>query len=306
MWDDEVDVVCAGSGVAALAIAVSAVDADLDVYVARAAVAGEPADVLEPRRSWFGRDFADAATSDYFTSLAADLGTPSWSPSASLLDVRPVEEEPPAHLRSAVETFFGSRLREWAVRCLTSPYGFVSTRVPERMTTMRTGSGRPIQVDVLGSIDPVGGLLTDGVIREWLASHAQERQINVVDSSSLTRLVFEEGGVTGAVFETPDGPYAVRARHGVTVAPGQPPAVNDPGASAPAGGDGPVRVCLVGETASRFGRIELLTTRPATTGSQAMCGAANRRSRENRRDQRATRSQSRRRREVHGHPPIGQ
>ena len=70
MWDDEVDVVCAGSGMAALAAAVSAADADLDVFVSGATAPGEPAGADGDRRSWFGHDIADPETSEYLTFIA--------------------------------------------------------------------------------------------------------------------------------------------------------------------------------------------------------------------------------------------
>ena len=103
------------------------------------------------------------------------------------------------------------------------------------------------------------------VARFWTGSthRRDDRGIEVHHATSLQRIVFEEGDVVGAVFATPDGPLAVRARHGVTVASGGPQAAMAAGQPLPVDG-ATLRVGLVGQTASRFGRLELLTSEPLT------------------------------------------
>ena len=100
-----------------------------------------------------------------------------------------------------------------------------------------------------------------GSVYEWLTAQARDRGIGVHPGSSLQRIVFEDGAVLGAVFSTPDGPLAIRARHGVTVATGGPQTSAAAQYQLPTG-DTALRVCLVGQTASRFGRVELLTSEP--------------------------------------------
>ena len=79
-------------------------------------------------------------------------------------------------------------------------------------------------------------------------------------ASPLQRIVFEDGEVVGAVVATPDGPFAVRARHGVSVTPGGPQVSTT--TRKLLGRDATVRLCLVSRKASRFGRLELVTTDP--------------------------------------------
>ena len=64
--------------------------------------------------------------------------------------------------------------------------------------------------------------------------------------------------VTGAVFTTDSGPFAIRARHGVLVCRKEIAAGDDFYRRLP--GDPVLRVALVGKDASRFGRVELLTS----------------------------------------------
>ena len=93
----------------------------------------------------------------------------------------------------------------------------------------------------------------------------------VVDS-----VAFEEGAVVGAEFTRPDSPLAVRARHGVTVAGGGPYAALATGQELPAD-DAELRLCLVGQTASRFGRVELLTSAPFAKSGASKCRSVSRR-----------------------------
>ena len=62
-WDDEVDVLCTGSGVGGLATAIAAVDAGVDVFVADS----------------LGLDVGDDETNQYFDELSQDLCDPSSS-----------------------------------------------------------------------------------------------------------------------------------------------------------------------------------------------------------------------------------
>ncbi len=156
-----------------------------------------------------------------------------------------------------------------------SPYGYLYTRVSDwPSTTLRTVDGESLEVAEIGSITPDPANVSGSVL-DWLNAQARDRGIEAHRATSLQRIVFEEGDVVGAVFATPDGPLAVRARHGVTVASGGPQAAM--AAEQPYLSTAPRCVsCLVGQTASRFGRVELLTSEPLTRGAASNCRLVNR------------------------------
>ncbi|CRZ15386.1 FAD-binding protein [Mycolicibacterium neworleansense] len=264
MWDDEVDVVCCGSGPGALAAAVAAADAGLDVHIVRPGIANDPqavaSDLQTPR---LGTGIEDPETRDYFDALSADLEPVGAAEYHSDLTVRPVSAWTPVSGRGRIAPFYGARLQEWAQQCLTSPYGVLYTRLADRGTTsMKTRTGEEIQVKVLGTLEADGAAGTVPVLGDWLSAQVQDRQIHTLDNGTLQRIVFEEGEVLGVVLDTPDGPLGLRARHGVALST-EP---RDAGSASPAGQliepGTPVQVGLVGYSASRFGRVELLVHDP--------------------------------------------
>jgi hypothetical protein len=264
-WDEEADVVCTGSGVAGLAGAISAVDMGAEVFVASpdgvASSAGSPLAVrsrVDRLHPWLGIHVSDAETIAYFAALSSDLGPLSRSSSDVDVPIRAVHQPVPVDPRGTIPPFIGARLRDWTARCLASPSGYLYTRVSDwQSTTFRTYEGDSIEITEIGCMTPdsdnVGGSVFD-----WLAARARDRWIEAHPNCSLQRIVFEEGEVVGAVFTTPDGPLAVRARHGVHVSSDGSGINAGAGQQLPAG-TGPLRICLVGQTASRFGRVELLT-----------------------------------------------
>lgn len=268
-WDDEVDMVCTGSGAAGLGSAIAVVDLGGSVFVADPSAGGTAA-----MRPWLGAGVSDTETQDYFAALASDVGPLRRSYDLGV-PVRAVREHPPADSGRIVAPFVGSRLRAWTARCLSTPYGYLYTRIPDwHSTTVQTADGEIVEVADIGTMTPdpadVGGSLLD-----WLTAQAQERDIELNPDTTLTRIVFEEGVAIGAVFATSDGPLAVRARHGVTVATGASRPAVPSSDRLPAGA--PVRVCLTGQRASRFGRLEVLTSEPLTSPVSPTCRAANRR-----------------------------
>ena len=268
IWDEEVDVVCTGSGVAGLASAISTVDVGGDVFVADSSgdrAARARVDRLHP---WL--DVGDSETSDYFAALSSDLGPLRRSTWDVDVPIRVVRQPVPVDSGVSVAPFVGARLREWAARCLASPYGYVYTRLHDwPSTAVHTADGEVIEVAEIGTMSPEPGDVS-GSVYEWLAAQARDRGIGVHPGSSLQRIVFEDGAVLGAVFSTPDGPLAIRARHGVTVAAGGPQIGAAAQYQLPAG-DTALRVCLVGQTASRFGRVELLTSEPFRQSATSTC-----------------------------------
>ena len=276
MWDEEVDVVCTGSGIAGLAHALAVVDTGGEIFAAGSRDDFERGGTSVAVRSrvdrlhWFEVDVPDPETNEYFAALSSDLGPLTRSARDVDVPIRVIEHAQPVDPRGAVAPFVGARLRDWAARCLVSPYGYLYTRVSEwQSTTVRTVDGESLEVAEIGSITPdpanVGGSVLD-----WLTAQSRDRGIDVREATSLQRIVFEDGDVVGAEFATPDGPLAVRARHGVTVASGGPPVTLAAGRALPPD-DASLRVCLVGQTASRFGRVELLTSEPLAMRAASSC-----------------------------------
>ncbi|MGV0643019.1 hypothetical protein [Mycolicibacterium sp. XJ879] len=308
-WDEEVDLVCTGSGTAGLASAIAVSDVGGDVFVAGSAVGVETRDsaivsAAHGISPWLGLGIADAETNDYFTALSSDL-TPLPRAAHDLgVPIRVVSEPAPAPSGRTVAPFVGARLGDWAARCLASPYGYLHSRVSDwHSSTVQSSDGDMIAVAEIGTMTPAAGDVGASV-HDWLLAQAHDRRIAVHADSVLQRIVFEEGAVVGAVFLTPAGPFAVRARHGVTIAaddvrPGS-------GGSGPLPvGDAALRVCLVSKHASRFGRVELLTSEPFGQPVPPTCQPANRRLRRN---LHATHDRSPQWRcgKVHGHPSVGQ
>jgi hypothetical protein len=308
-WDVEVDVVCTGAGVAGLAHSVAVVDMNGEVFLASAgddtSDTGRPVAVRSrvDRLHWLDLHVSDPETNEYFAALSSDLGPLTRFTRDVDLPIRVVDQAQPVPARGAVPPFVGARLRDWAARCLVSPYGYLSTRVADwQSTILRTADGESIEVAEIGPITPdpdnIGGCVLD-----WLTEKARDRGIEISRATSLERIVFEEGEVLGAEFVTPEGPLAVRARHGVTVAAGGPQAATSAGQPLPA--DAAFRLCLVSQPASRFGRLELLSSQPPPKSGASPCRAVSRRLPANMRDAR-TRLQTWRCGKVDGYPSPGQ
>lgn len=280
IWDEEVDVVCTGAGVAGLAGAISAVDAGGEVYVADTSGDGadEPAPIrprVDRLHPWLGVDVSDAQTNDYLAALSSDLGPLSRSRWDVNVPIRVVQQAVQVDTGRTVAPFVGARLRDWAARCLASPYGFVYTRVFDwQATTLQSADGEAIDVAEIGSMSPDPANVSASVY-EWLTKEAHDRRITVHRDNSLQRIVFEDGAVLGAVFTTPDGPLAIRARRGVNISTGGPQISTAAQYQLPAG-ETTLRVCLVGQAASRFGRVELLTSEPFRQSVSPSCRAVNR------------------------------
>jgi hypothetical protein len=309
-WDEEVDVICTGPGVGFLASAIAAVDAGLKVFVAgcggdssSCAAAVTVAPGAERLRRGFGVGVQDAETNAYFEQMSADL-RPLQGRRDVDVPVRVVLGSPPAGI-GRTEPFVGSRLRDWAARCLSSPYGVLFSRAARpQMTKMRTTKGEWIEVSVVGSFEHEAGAVPGSALSDWLSAQARSRQIEVCPTSALQRIVFNDGQPVGAVVATAEGRHAVRARRWVSVAIGGAPVV----ASAAIGARSApqtTQVCIVGQTASRFGRVELLTTEMPPAAAASSCRPMTRRLHV---DMHATRTEHLRVpgcREPHGYPPAG-
>src|SRR5258705_13466786 len=224
MWDEDVDVVCTGSGIAGLAHAVAVVDMGGEVFVAGSRGDSEPAGSSVAVRSrvdrlhWLEVDVPDPEANEYFAGLSSDLGPLTRSARDVDAPIRVVDHAEPVDPRGAVAPFVGARLRDWAARCLVSPYGYLSTRVSDwQSTTLRTVDGESLEVAEIGSITPdpanIGGSVLD-----WLAAQVPDRPVDGHHPTSLQRILFEDRGVGGAEVATPDGPFAGSCPLGGSVA----------------------------------------------------------------------------------------
>ena len=264
-WDREVDVVSVGSGAGGLASAIVAVDAGQTVFVAH--TGPPPEAVAPPRLTIPGRlnvpgrlniEVSDVETNAYLDAVTEVLH--SARPDTPPVDVPlRVVADPPSFRsctphRNVVEPFVGARLGQWAAECVAASHCLVYSHVTRRnLTTMRAESGEKFETAVVGVLAP--GIPRDGrSIADWLSRQAQTRGVDVHRDSTLERLVFESGQVVGAVVRTPQGPCAVAARAGVVVT-----AAGASDAIAPVAASGPLQVCVVSRTASRFARLELMT-----------------------------------------------
>jgi hypothetical protein len=269
MWDDEFDVVCCGSGFGALACAIVAADAELDVLIVQPGLenrdSGDDSDAPA-----LGPAIDDPETREYFDELSADVGSLQSGPGDAALTVRSATDLAPAKPWAPIEPFYGARLRDWTAQCLQSPYGVLYTRLTGRETrAMKTCAGEKIEVKVVGPLAPVSGVSVVSALNEWLTAQTRDRDIPTDENSTLERIVFEEGEIAGVVIDTPDGPRAVRARHGIAVAAVSRQIALTGGATQVAEPGQQLQVGLVGHSASRFARVELLAidVAAATSGS---------------------------------------
>lgn len=263
-----VDIVCIGSGSAGVAAAIAAADAGLSVFVA------EPSRRLSPSgsghtdaESWvtviqrhWGVEGFDAPTAAYLHELTHDMGSPRRSHARGHLPIGSVESFDDVRIdrHGAVPPFRGGEMGVWARDCLTSPYGLILSRLsPLPMSAVRMRDGTMIKTCAVAEIPPSHRSGT--TLRHWLRDMAKERGVSILRSSAIQGLLFSEGQPVGAVLETPDGIRQVRARSGVLLGTSNSMAddllVRHPASVLREG-----RLSLVSRSASRFARLELLTT----------------------------------------------
>ena len=310
MWDTEVDLVCIGAGIGGLAGAIATVDAGGDVIVADPSrdLGDDAWPVATGRcvgalRGWLQHEAVDVDTDDFLSAVAEGLDPSARRADASRVPMR-VASAWTADKRS-VEPFIGASIRAWDAQCLASPYGMLYSSVFGWHTTeMRSSDGETIAVMPIGEMDWHDGL-GEHDLADWMAAQARERDVEVLASTRLQRLVFEDGLIVGVVLETPDGPFAVRSRRGVALSPrDQEPASADRPTD-PSPGERK-QVSLVGRTASRFGRVELVTIAAPTAVARPVCAVPARQLRDNLRESRPVPSDAWRCGKVHGHTTFGQ
>lgn len=255
-----VDILCIGSGSAALAAAVSAVDRGMTVFVAGAPVQRqvkpEPTDawpsVLQKR---WGATYLDRSTTAYLDELTLGLGRPTGFSSRGDLPINVVRNAQRADgsRRGWIPPFRGTELSRWVRDCLSSPFGMLlSHPYSSMMTELQLRDGGLIRAGVIAKLPEAGSPTT--TLHEWLTAMARDRNLGVHDAAPIQRLLVNDGTLVGAVLGTPEGDRHIRARRGVIVGTGR--QTNE---SAPLPTDEGAALCVVSRTASRFARLEVLT-----------------------------------------------
>ena len=281
-WDEEVDVVCTGSGIAGLAHAMAVVDMGGEVFVADPRGDAEPSGI---RCGPFARRPAALAR-----------GGCSGSGDQRVLRgpvIGPWPADPVRAGRRCADQGGRSRRARRPERCAsrrssvpgsgTGPHVAWCRRMATSTPACLIG-GRPLCAPSMASRSRSPKSVRShpiplmSVARSWTGSpHRRATGASkYITASPLQRIVFEEGDVVGAVFKTPDGPLAVRARHGVTVASG------GPQVNMAAGAPFTCRRCHRCACAwsvrppAASAALELLTSEPLTQGPASNCRPMNR------------------------------
>jgi len=328
MWDLEVDIAVIGAGIGGLATAIAAADAGGEVLVANAvpqkpALPGTPSiapavpempaaltglspialrERVATARGWLRRDTLDLETNEYLAAVGEDITDSAIDRGNGTVPRRNARNlSTDEAFRRPVETFVGARLTGWAEQCVASPYGLLYTSMRDwRSTTMKSANGESVEALSIGAIDWADGF-GDDALRRWLTVEALKRDIEIEAETRFERIVFEEGVIAGVVLSAEDGPLAVRTRAGITFAPSHHAIDTGEQVGEP---EERLQVCLVGRTASRFGRVELLDTEPAAP-PRPTCTGSRRQVRDGLHDARQQALEGWRCGKVHGYPPLG-
>lgn len=197
-WDETVDVLCVGDGPGALAYGILCTASDLDVLIVESGL-------------------LDAETEQWRTEMTEDLDGNVEDAHLALIRAEPVAVQK-ATDRTKLEPFVGEHLRQWSAGCLMSPFGLMTSHVPD-LTTMRTEGGQTITAGIVGSWRcdvPPGPTLVS-----WLRERA-EGLFGPADDR-LAGLVVEDGRIAGVVLDTADGPRRVEVTHGLALTLGAAP-----------------------------------------------------------------------------------
>lgn len=251
-WDKEVDVICAGSGAGGLAAALTAAENGAAVLVAEKDSLVGGVQALSSGQVWLGGTrYASAAgiadsepeTLAYLEAISQGLaeaelrqiyvrkGQEALEFFADRIGIRfqlirdlpdyyfprlPGAKAEGRYLE--VEPFDASCLGEWASRCRTSPYGDgYSYTTSNEWTAMQNGRG-PFVGECLAYHRERDERCAGAGLAAAMLKAALDRGVEVLTESPVTQLISEDGTVTGARVETPQGSLRVRARRGVVLA----------------------------------------------------------------------------------------
>ena len=230
-WDETVDVLCVGEGPGALAYGIFCAASDLDVLI-----------VESPE--------LDQQTLEWRHAMTSDLVGFSADPNLSLVHAEPVAAEE-INDRSMLEPFVGEHLRQWSGSCLGSPFGLLTSHVPD-LDMMRTTGGGSIVAGVVGSYRCDAAQPGPALVG-WLRERAEGLFGPAGDR--LDGLVIKDGRIAGVVLATADGPCRIATTNGLAISLGGAPR-SWPDQTELAGLA--VDVAVIGRQAGRFLTVGLL------------------------------------------------
>ena len=230
-WDETVDVLCVGEGPGVLAYGIFCAASDLDVLI-----------VESPE--------LDQQTLQWRNAMTEDLVGFSPDPNLKLIHAEPVAAEK-INDRTVLEPFVGEHLRQWSASCLGSPFGLMTSHVPD-LDMMRTADGGSIMAGVVGSYRCDAAQPGPALVG-WLRERAEGLFGPAEDR--LDGLVIEDGRIAGVVLTTAAGPCRVGITNGLALSLGGAPE-SWPVQTELAGLA--VDVAVIGRRAGRFATIGLL------------------------------------------------
>lgn len=230
-WDETVDVLCVGDGPGVLAFGLFCTADDLDVLIVESTE-------LDPQ------------TTAWRDAMTEDLGGAPTDANLALIHAEPVPAEKLSD-RTVLEPFVGEHLRQWSARCLASPFGVVTSHVPD-LNAMRTAGGQTLTAGIVGSFrcadGPPGRALT-----AWLRERAEGLLGPAEDR--LGGLVIEEGRIAGVLLDTAEGSCRIGITQGLALSLGaEPHCWPEQPELAGLGAD----VAVIGRPAGRFATVGLL------------------------------------------------
>lgn len=265
-FDVDVDVLCIGSGPASMVAAIAAADAGRVVLVAKLAAGhAQWHSASRPGRSWtvamrnaLSSDGLSAETLDYLHDVTSGVDPPRSTPGPVGLPRRSIAAS--REIFGPVPPFRGTDVIEWNHACLNSRFGLVYTRISlPGARELTTATGGRIEVSVIEGAPDDWSVVSPSA---WLAARARACGVLTMQSDSLRHLVFDDDGrVVGAAL----GSEVIRAHDGVAL--GTVPQQSDDSVLREAWTSSDARLGLTSAVASRFGRLELMTSEAAKPAS---------------------------------------
>ncbi|MCV7420829.1 hypothetical protein H7K45_09795 [Mycobacterium yunnanensis] len=256
--------------------AIAAANAGRVVLVAKLAVGQAPWRSAEPKppRSWTAAvrdalsfDGMPAATLNYLDAVTSGVDAPRPASMPAGLPRRTLAESREPF--GPVPPFRGCDIPSWNHDCLNSRYWSIYTRATVPGTReLILPTGRRIEVGMIGGQPDDWSATTPSA---WLGIRARTCGVMTMYADYLHHLVFDDDGqVIGAAF----GNHTVRVHDGVAFA--STPQASDDSVLGEAWRWPDAQLGLTSAVASRFGRLELVTsgeTKPVSSARMAVSEA---------------------------------
>lgn len=252
-WDQDVDVVCVGSGAGGLGAAVAAAECGATVILAEKAALIGGASAISSGQVWTGDNHLEPAAgladsqaevTQYLNGLSNGLAVPALLKTFAARGAEAVRffddvvgipftvargvpdyyypilpGSKPDGRYLEVEPFEGSNLGEWADKVATSPYGDgYSYTMSGEWVGHQTG-GEPIW-ECLARHRAKDERCSGAGLIARLMQAALKRGVDVRLNTAAVRLINEDGAVAGVILSGPEGETRVRTRLGVVLAAG--------------------------------------------------------------------------------------